>query len=593
MVFLLMVTTLAIAPRGAVAQTVDDLRSKNWHQWRGPEANGVSRTATPPIEWNEGKNILWKVAIDGNGSSTPIIWEDKVFLLTAIDTGLVDPSLPKPEDQPDRVFGIKFPNTTYRFVVLCLDRETGKELWRRTATENTPREGHHGDNDFASASPTIDGKRLYCWFGSAGLYCYDLDGDKLWERELGKAYMEASLGEGCSPVVHDGKLVIVRDQQRQSYIEVIDAKSGETHWKADRDEPNAWATPRVVEHRGRPQVITAASNMVRSYDLNTGEIIWQCSGLTGNVIPSPVIEDNLVYCMSGYQGYSLLALPLSATGDISKSDAIVWQRNRATPYVSSPLLYDGMLYFNQSNQAILSCVDSKTGDSIMDRTRLPGVSNIYASPVGADGRVYVTGRNGTTLVLLRSRELNVLARNELNEQFDASPALAGKQLFLRGSKFLYCISEDSKRDIAPQSIARARSQLHAAVEAGEIAGGVHLVVMDGKTCHLEAAGVCDIEDQRPFKADTLLRIYSMTKPITSVAAMTLFEQGKFDLDDPVSKFIPAFAETTVLEGDGDSQKTVPAKRPITVRDVFRHTTGYSYGDGKPGVRKYYEREGIR
>jgi outer membrane protein assembly factor BamB len=250
--------------------------------------------------------------------------------------------------------------------------------------------------------------------------------------------------------------VIVRDQQRQSYIEVLDARTGETKWNSDRDEPNAWATPRVIEYGGRTQVVTAASNMVRSYDLNTGEIIWQCGGLTGNVIPSPVVEDNLVYCMSGYQGYSLLALPLSASGDISKSDAIVWQRNRATPYIPSPLLYDGMLYFNQSNQAILSCVDSKTGDSIMDRTRLPGVSNIYASPVGADGRVYVTGRNGTTLVLLRSRELNVLARNELSEQFDASPALAGKQLFLRGSKFLYCISEDSKRDLAPQSIARSR-----------------------------------------------------------------------------------------------------------------------------------------
>ena len=320
---------------GVKAETTDDLRSKNWHHWRGPEANGVSRTATPPIEWNEGKNIRWKVAIDGNGSSTPIIWEDKVFLLTAIDTGIVDPSLPKPEDQPDRVFGIKFPNTTYRFVVLCLDRETGKELWRRTATENIPHEGHHGDNDFASASPTTDGERLYCWFGSAGLFCYDLDGKKLWERDLGKAYMAASLGEGCSPVVHDGRLVVVRDQQRQSYIEVLDATSGKTLWRADRDEPNAWATPRVIEYSGRVQVITSASNMVRSYDLHSGKIIWQCRGLTGNVIPSPVVENDVVYCMSGYQGYSLLALPLSAEGDVSKGDAIVWKKDRATPYITA------------------------------------------------------------------------------------------------------------------------------------------------------------------------------------------------------------------------------------------------------------------
>jgi outer membrane protein assembly factor BamB len=424
------------------AQSSDDARSQNWHQWRGPEATGVSRTAKPPLRWSEEKNIKWKVAIDGKGGGTPIIWGNKVFLLTAINTGKVDPTLPKPEDQPKRVFGIKFPNTTYRFVVLCLDRETGNELWRHTATERVPHEGTHNDNDFAPASPMTDGKRLYCWFGSAGLYCFDLDGNKLWERNLGKAYVGASLGEGCSPVVYDGRVVIVRDHARQSSIEVLDARTGTTQWKKDRNEPNAWATPLVLTHSGKTQVITAASNAVRSYDLENGEIIWQCSGLTGNVTPSPVVGGDVVYCMSGYQGYSVLALPLSATGDISKSDKIVWSKRRGTPYVASPVLYDGMLYFNQSNQAILTCLDSRTGETIMDRTRLNGISNIYASPVGADGRIYITGRNGTTLVLQRSKDLTVLAKNTLDDRVDASAALAGDQLFLRGNNFLYCIAED-------------------------------------------------------------------------------------------------------------------------------------------------------
>ena len=429
-------------PSSIQAQPFDESKLNNWHHWRGPEASGVSKTATPPITWGEGQNIRWKVAIDGNGSSTPIIWENKVFLLTAIDTGKVDPSLPKPEDQPERVFGIKFPNTVHGFVVLCLDRDSGKELWRRTATQSIPHEGHHGDNDFASASPTTDGERLYCWFGSAGLFCYDLDGNKLWDRDLGKAIMEASLGEGCSPVVHDGKLVIVRDQQGQSYIEVLDAKTGETRWKADRDEPNAWATPIVLDHSGKTQVITSASNMVRSYDLNDGQIIWQCSGLTGNVIPSPVVDSDVVYCMSGYQGNALYALPLSATGDISDSDEIVWIKRQGTPYIPSPLLYGDMLYFNQSNHAILTCLNAKTGDTMLDRTRLSGISRIYASPVGANQRIYITGRNGTTLVLQRSKDLQVLATNKLDDPIDASPALAGNQLFLRGGKFLYCIAED-------------------------------------------------------------------------------------------------------------------------------------------------------
>lgn len=422
------------------AQSADEAKN-NWHQWRGPDATGVSRTATPPIQWSENKNIQWKVPIEGNGSSNPIIWNNKVFILTAINTGEVDPSLPKPEDQPKRVFGITHPNTSFEFVVLCLDRETGKQLWRKVATKMIPHEGHHGDNDFASASPMTDGERLFCWFGSAGLYCYDLSGEKLWQRNLGKAHMGASLGEGCSPVVHGNRVVIVRDHSRQSTIEVLDTKTGDTIWKKDRDEPNAWATPRVIEYEGKTQVITAASNMIRSYDLEIGDIIWQCSGLTGNCIPAPVVENDTVYCMSGYEGCSLLAIPLSAKGDISNTDSVIWKTDRGTPYVPSPVLYDGMLYFNQSNQAILTCLNAKNGTEIIQRSRLEGISNIYASPVAADQRVYITGRNGTTLVLKKSDTLEVLASNELDDRVDSSPALAGNQLFIRGEKFLYCIAE--------------------------------------------------------------------------------------------------------------------------------------------------------
>jgi outer membrane protein assembly factor BamB len=428
-------------PAQVRGQSFESMRDENWHQWRGPEANGVSRTARPPIEWGEDKNVQWKVAIEGNGGSTPIVWGERVFLLTAIDTGRIDPSLPKPEDQPERMFGIKHPNTSFEFVVLCLDRASGDEIWRQTATVRVPHEGHHGDNSFASASPTTDGQRLYCWFGSAGLYCYDLAGEKLWERDLGKVVIPASLGEGCSPVIHERRLIIVRDQEEQSYIEVLDAATGDTIWRKDRDEPGSWATPLAVEHDGTTQVITSGANLVRSYDLADWRVIWQCGGLTSNAIPSPVVEDGVVYCMTGHQGYSLLAIPLSATGDISGSETIVWTKDKATPYTPSPLLYDRLLYFNQSNQAILSCLDAKTGDTRFGPTRLTELSGIYASPVGADGRVYVTGRSGTTLVLERSGELNVLATNKLEDRIDASAAVAGNQLLLRGKEFLYCIAE--------------------------------------------------------------------------------------------------------------------------------------------------------
>ena len=417
-----------------------DSFADNWHQWRGPNATGVSPTADPPVAWGEDENIKWKVAIEGQGTSTPIIWGDKVFVLTAINTGVKDPSIPDPEDQPKtNFFDIKQPNAQHAFVVLCLDRNTGKEIWRQTATTKIPHQGAHNDNDFAPASPTTDGKHLYCWFGSAGLFCYDLQGNKIWEKKLGEVKVGSSLGEGCSPVLHEGKLVIVRDHAGQSTIEALDAKTGKTLWKRDRDEGNAWATPRIIQHSGKTQVITAASGFVRSYNLDTGDLVWQCSGLTGNAIPCPVVEGDYVICMSGYQGYSAMAIPLTETGDISDSDKILWKKERGTPYIPSPLLYEGLLYYNQSNQSILTCLDSKTGEVAFGPERVGELSNIYASPVGAGGHVYLTGRNGTTLVLERGRKYKVTAVNKLDERVDASPALAGNQLFLRGAKHLYCI----------------------------------------------------------------------------------------------------------------------------------------------------------
>mgnify|MGYP003724085863 FL=1 len=432
---------LTLTTVAADIDSFDKTKADNWHHWRGPDANGVSTTAKPPVQWSPTNNIQWKIPIEGNGSSTPIIWDNKLFLLTVLNTGEVDPTLPRPEDQPKRMFGITHPNSSYEFIVLCLDRHTGKVLWRQTATKLIPHEGAHRDNNFASASPTTDGERLYCWFGSAGLFCYDLDGNKLWERNLGKIKMGASLGEGCPPVIHEGKLVIVRDNSRQSSIEVLNAKNGKSLWKVDRHEDNAWATPAIVAHSGKTQVITTASGKVRSYDLNSGKVIWKCAGLTGNAIPCPVVEGDTVYCMTGYKGYSLMAIPLNAKGDITGSDKILWTKRRGTPYVPSPILYDGLLYFTQSNQALLSCVNAKSGKTYIDRTRLKGLTNIYASPVGADGRIYLNDRSGVTLVLKRSRELKVIAKNELGEQIVSSSALAGNQLFIRGRRFLYCISE--------------------------------------------------------------------------------------------------------------------------------------------------------
>jgi outer membrane protein assembly factor BamB len=241
-------------------------------------------------------------------------------------------------------------------------------------------------------------------------------------------------------VVHDGRLIIVRDHEGPSSIHVLDAKTGEEIWRAERDEPSAWATPLVVVHDGQTQVITNATHRVRSYNLADGSLLWECGGQVSNVIPSPVAMDGHVLCMSGYRGNALYAISLDARGDVTDTDAVLWSMHRATPYVPSPVLYEGRLYFNQTNAGVLSCVDAAIGKVIMERTRLPGIRGVYASPVAAAGRIYIVGRDGTTLVIAPGAELNVLATNRLDDRIDASPALVGDQIFLRGKTHLYCIA---------------------------------------------------------------------------------------------------------------------------------------------------------
>ena len=425
----------------ASAQDFESQKLRNWHQWRGPNADGIARESNPPTSWAPDRNIKWKVAIDGAGSTTPIVWGDRVFLLTCVNTGKVDASLPKPADQPMRPFGIKFPNTVHDFLVICLDRRTGDEIWRRSAVKKIPHEGHHGDNNFASASPTTDGKRLYVWFGMAGMFCYDLDGQLLWKRGFDQVSVRKSFAEASSPVIYRERLIINRDHEGQSYIAVLDALTGKDVWRKNRDEPSTWMTPLLVEHSGRIQLVTNGSNRVRSYDLANGSIIWECGGQVHNVTPSPVTDGERVFCMSGYQGSSAMAIPLNSRGDITGTDRIAWSLKRGTPYVPSPLLYDGLLYFNQSNNAIVSCVDADSGKAVIERTRMPGLSRVYASPVAAAGRIYYVGRSGKTLVLERGREFKILSTNELNEPVDASPAIVGDQILLRSNRHLFCIAK--------------------------------------------------------------------------------------------------------------------------------------------------------
>ena len=417
-------------------------RLDNWHQWRGPNADGTAPKGDPPVTWDADHNIKWKAPLPGRGSATPVVWGDRIFVLTAIKTDRVVAAADLPRPLPGFEKKTPAPHNYYRFVVLCFDRATGKLRWQRTATEQVPHEGHHPTHSYAAGSPTTDGRFLYASFGSRGLYCYDLDGNLRWKRDFGRMNTRLGWGEAVTPTVHGDALVVNWDQEAGSFLTCLDARTGQTRWKVDRDEKTSWNTPLVVEHGGRAQVIVNGTNRVRGYDLETGKVLWQCGGMTVNAIPSVVAGDGVAYCMSGYRGAAAVAVPLDATGDLTGTDKVRWRYDRGTPYVPSPLLVGGRLYFTQANNALLTCLDARTGKPILDRERLPGLSTFYASPVAAAGRIYLVDREGTTLVLRQGDKLDMLATNRLDDPVDASPVVVGKQLFLRGEKYLYCIGAE-------------------------------------------------------------------------------------------------------------------------------------------------------
>lgn len=405
--------------------------NSDWTTWRGPSNAGLAPDAQPPLKWSGQQNIKWKTKIPGYGYSTPIILKDRIYLLTAIETG---PGAGGPRGAPN-------PTVTHEWAVVALERATGKIAWQKTARRQVPHEGHHPTNSFASSSPTTDGERLYVSFGSRGLYCYDLQGNLIWEKDLGDMKTRMGFGEGASPALAGDMLIMPWDQEENSFVVGLNKKTGEEVWRQSRQERSSWSTPLIVEVGGRQQAIIPASRATRSYDAKTGEVIWEAAGLTGNVIPMPVIGHDMAYVMSGFQGYSIQAIKLSSKGDISGTDNIAWHVRRSAPYVASPVLSGDRLYMGKSTDAFLSCLNAKTGEVHYQDQRLEGLNGLYSSPIAANGYLYVTGRNGTTLVLKDGPKYEVVSSNVLGEEVDASLVMLGKELFLRGHEHLYCIAE--------------------------------------------------------------------------------------------------------------------------------------------------------
>lgn len=411
-----------------------------WPSWRGVDGTGVSESAKPPTVWSEEKNIRWKTAIPGLGHATPVVWRDTVFLVTSIPVG--EPFEPIPDKAPGAHDNLNV-SQRWSFVALAVDRVSGKIKWQRELHNAIPHEGSHVSGSLASASPVTDGKHLIVSFGSYGIYCLDMEGKLLWEQTVGVLNTKHGHGEGASPTMYKDTVIVNCDHEGQSFLITFDVKDGKERWRVKRDEVTSWSSPIVYEHDGNPQVIVAGTAAVRGYDVATGKVIWSCGGLSNNIVATPIAKDGVVYVGSSYEIRSMLAIRLKgAQGDVTEDkEHVVWRRTTRTPYVPTPLLYRNRLYFLRHYQGIVSIVDAATGDEPLGPFRITGLRNIYASPVAADGKIFLTDRDGATVVLSEPEMPKILSANLLEDRFSASMVLVDRQIILRGEKFLYCIEE--------------------------------------------------------------------------------------------------------------------------------------------------------
>jgi outer membrane protein assembly factor BamB len=433
--------------------------TKNWATWRGPGGTGEA-IGNPPTEWSEEKNIKWKAALPGLGNSTPIVWQDRMYLTTAIQTEEVGDSVKAPEEaaregaggqRPGRRgrrggrrggFGNRAaPTKVFDFRVICLNRKDGTEIWSKSVNRAVPHEGGHATGSQASNSPITDGQRIYAHFGSRGIHCLSMAGDVLWSKDLGTMRTRNQFGEGSSPALAGNSLIINWDHEGDSFICALDTLTGKELWRQPRKEVTSWSTPVITKADGKTLAIVSATGQSCAYDVKNGDIIWSTTGMTTNAIPTPIVRDGIAYLMSGFRGAALQAIKIAgAKGDITDSNHMLWQHNRQTSYVPSALLYGKHIYFLRSNSGVLSCVNIETGEAAFEGQRLAGLRTVYSSPVGASNKVYLPSREGVTKVFKAGATYQELATNELDDVFDASPIIIGDELYLRGHKSLYCIS---------------------------------------------------------------------------------------------------------------------------------------------------------
>jgi outer membrane protein assembly factor BamB len=419
----------------------------NWPAFRGGEHAGVAEADTLPDAWGPERNVVWKVEIPGRGWSSPVVWGDRVFATSVATDGR--PPEPRKGLYIQDIQG-KVPPGEHRWLVHCLDFRTGKTLWQREAFRGRPAGPHHIKNNYASATPVTDGERVYAAFGNTGLVCCDLDGAEVWKQTWPARKSRMGWGPAASPALADGRLYVVDDNEEESSLACLDARTGKELWKVGRDEKSNWASPYVWRHDSQTEVVTAGTNKVRSYGPE-GKLLWELGGMSMIAIPTPFARDGLLYVTSGYvmdSNRPLYAVRPGASGDLTpgkeggEGKHLAWVQKLAGPYNPSPLVYGDYLYVLY-DKGFLACFEAKSGKPVYPRQQLPGATAVTASPWAYGGKVFCLSEDGDTFVVQAGPEFKLLGTNRLDEMCLATPALAHGSLVLRTQGHLYRFQKDA------------------------------------------------------------------------------------------------------------------------------------------------------
>lgn len=417
----------------------------NWPQFRGPGALGVASNARLPEHWSPTENIAWKTEIPGRGWSSPIAWGDKVFVTTAVSSGM--PEAPKTGlytggERPDAS------RPEHQYTLLCLDLNSGKVNWEQVLHRGDPTQPTHVKNSYASETPVTDGERVYAYFGNVGVFSLDLQGHLLWTNRCETHKSRNGWGTGISPALHGDRLYVLNDNDEISYLLALDKRTGKEIWRTPRDEKSNWATPFIWQNEQRTEIITAGTGAVRAYDLD-GKLLWLLKGMSTITIATPYADNGLLYVSSGFimdQSRPLYAIRPGAKGDISLSpgqtnnSSIAWCQPLAAPYNPSTLVYDGRLYVLYDNGE-LSAFNARTGAPLYQHKKLPDGLHFTASPWACNGKLFCLNEDGLTFEIKAGDDFEVLRTNKLepDNMCLATPALAGDRLLIRSAKRLYCI----------------------------------------------------------------------------------------------------------------------------------------------------------